>query len=1140
MNLNNGATSALPGRFRLAKCTFPAGAFALFRWLLCALLSLLVGCTAAAAGPAPTPTPPLAAALDAARRDGKPVLVLVRRPGDIASIDAGHWLAEDRALARARSGFHCVTLWAREAAAEAANLPGPTKAGAWIIAPSELPKSGFLFLTAAREVVACEPVPALRAGMGDLLKRVSQDLRPLREVVGEALAHPDTIDLCDRAAERLRGAGRPDAALLLLRRAPAPGDAAAVQRRRSLIDLLEAPARRWASGRLAHTERQMEALRRGEPAGEAAGRSLAQGMQSVRESLDGRPVPAALDAALREADAALAAARPRPDDGQLVRQTSEQLLPALKACAADERKAAQEAEHAWAKAHPEDVKAQTWLLRASLENENEPKPTAQGEANALLDALLSRPMSPEECLQAAGTLAAATVLLGPDARRARLAAKLGREAPHGRDAAAALLDLADEALGQGAAEDAERCRRAAVRAADGGESPTLLRAARASGGHSPARALWERRRVLDVVVLAPDLGSFAAAISCWSQKVFFPVLFQDDLYAPRFIAAFRPARVVLLPASTGVSAAGAGDLPAALAGLRAAAGHGPARRSDGFDGSDQSGAARPGAGNLQSAIAHLQSKMRRLGVAPPGVVFTDGVCGEVAGALALAAGRFQGLEILPVPRIGQGADARNAGPADHLSEEAAWEMARRIRDGMARWGLTKPDGPAAVTLAGAYPYRYTGEAYGQWGRTYALDDLLGRAEDTTRVAVVGRLLGDSARSAYQAACSLFLQPRSALLFNTYGTGPASIWGFYRMDFAESAWKSRLEVTHLRNRDASIETFRSHALPWNAGGLVVINSSGGATSWSVAGGGGTADDFPVGAPTAIHITHSGSAADPYNADTLAGRAIWGGAFWYYGSTAEPFLSSFQPPRTYAPRIAAGAPLAAVFRQRPGQEFWQPWRLMLIGDPLFSLREHPAERSPYHGGLQIGGLGLQIAGAAGPLPTADRRLPTAADGDAAGRWLAELRQARWRGDRAAARALAGNPPAGADVDGAGLAMALEEDLLAGDAARARERWSAAPAGARREYAARVTARYAIGRVMDDALAAKDLPALLAAFRDLLSTGPATNFVERWLLKAGGLAKEKAATPTFAAWLTAQASEPANKAYQPALAAALKKGA
>ena len=60
---------------------------------------------------------------------------------------------------------------------------------------------------------------------------------------------------------------------------------------------------------------------------------------------------------------------------------------------------------------------------------------------------------------------------------------------------------------------------------------------------------WDRqhgptRKVIDQVVLVPDLAAFLEAIAAWDDLNYFPILIDDAEIAPKFIRAFRPARVL--------------------------------------------------------------------------------------------------------------------------------------------------------------------------------------------------------------------------------------------------------------------------------------------------------------------------------------------------------------------------------------------------------------------------------------------------------------------------------------------------------------------------------------------------------------------------------------------------------------------
>ncbi len=761
-----------------------------------------------------------------------------------------------------------------------------------------------------------------------------------------------------------------------------------------------------------------------------------------------------------------------------------------------------------AKDSPKDGIARRLADLTVLFKGSEQDPTTFGKARPVLAELIAMPMPPERLQECAGTLAAVAIEMDDATARTALLERLASEAPRGRFTADACLDLADDAYADGHEDAAARCWELAERAAGDGESPTLASAARAARAlaiapSTPARAAWERRTVLDVVVLVPDQATFIAAIGHWSDRAFFPVLFQDDIYAPKFISAFAPARVVTLPsvlsnapARQPGAAASEGD-PVDIGRLRAAI-------------LDSWSDAKARRGTPTASDEQLRARLGKLGLAPDGIVLADPASGELAGGLALAAGRFQGFEIMASPETG--VDHHHATPADQISSEQAWTMASGVEAALARW--PKPDDGAwrFVTLAGAYPFRRQGAD--NWGNTYSLDDLLGRSADGVRHAVVGRLLGDAARGAYQAACSLFLQPDAALLFDTYDRNPRTTFGHYRLDPITASWPPRLRCDHVCGAAADIAGFRAHCSPWNRNPALIITSSGGPDSWSVPGGGGTTEDFPVGVPTCMHVTHSGSAMNPYDIDTLAGRAVAGGAFFYFGSVNEPFLNAFQSARYAARRIAGGAPLAAVYRTRSGQWGAGPWRLMAIGDPQFCLRRTPLTR------------GSSTAANSSLVPEGASEVTLGAPG---GPSLAErLRRARWLGDHAAAQAAVATIDDPSTLEGNALVMAMEECLESDACPRALELWDRSHATARIEPWARIYSVLAIGRLLDQASSADDLERMLARLSSLLSAKPAVNVVERWMDVADALARRRASADRFERWLVERRDDPLSAGF------------
>ena len=302
-----------------------------------------------------------------------------------------------------------------------------------------------------------------------------------------------------------------------------------------------------------------------------------------------------------------------------------------------------------------------------------------------------------------------------------------------------------------------------------------------------------RRRIVDQVYLVPDVPSFFEAISRWDEHQFFPVLIEDPAWTLPFLRAFRPARVIRyrLP-ETGTARPPAGIVSSGerapmplwqrtwLAARRAVA---RAWTSD-----DVSEIDLPPAGGVPN----------KWGPTPPGLVLSNPDSPMLAGAVALAAGRFQPLVLLePIPKLA-GAEGNPAAAepnhfsfADRLSLPQAYAFARRIE--ALAMAITSPHGGLGdacdfLTLAADWPYVYhLDKGSSAPPGEYAVHDLIGRvlpddqaklAQASTRWAYTGRLLGDPAASAYRAMCALFLQPDASLLWNTHSGGPG--WSDYEM------------------------------------------------------------------------------------------------------------------------------------------------------------------------------------------------------------------------------------------------------------------------------------------------------------------------------------------------------------------------
>ncbi len=414
------------------------------------------------------------------------------------------------------------------------------------------------------------------------------------------------------------------------------------------------------------------------------------------------------------------------------------------------------------------------------------------------------------------------------------------------------------------------------------------------GSLKQRQSRWLSKTPLDVVVLVPDEASFLSALRYWTDDVFFPVLIEDAWYAPLFIQAYQPTRVVRWSVETD-------QVPT------------PQRL-------------------VLEAISEQSEKLtsRPATTPPPGMVVVDPGSNERVGGVALALGRDQ-----PMVRL-----VTDLKYHEVIDPAEVADYNDILMPHAARWRMIREDQWFGMTLAGNYPYRYRDTE--QAGHTLAVDDLLGRDSRGLRLGVVGRLLGDPVHSVYQAMASLFLVPRRMLLFDDY-SNRANTFTLYQLDQAARLLSEPFHVQLVRGQRVRAPEFRKLTRGDDPFDLFWVHSSGGSRNWSLQGGNGMVDDIPIGHAYAWYMIHSHSAAYPHQDDTIAGRALAGGAYWYFGAIHEPYLHAFALPTGMAAKIARGTPLAFAARQIPGHPMYKPWKLMTIGDPLFVLRPQPPARN-----------------------------------------------------------------------------------------------------------------------------------------------------------------------------------------------------
>ncbi len=424
-----------------------------------------------------------------------------------------------------------------------------------------------------------------------------------------------------------------------------------------------------------------------------------------------------------------------------------------------------------------------------------------------------------------------------------------------------------------------------------------------------ASASWElrtgpERTVIDQVCLVPDLSTFFEAISAWDQGHWFPILFDDVESSFRFIRAFKPARIVRHPKA-------AGAIPPEKLWERAIRAVGASWTVE----ANPSAYKPPG-----------DSVPKGLGPTPPGVVLSSPTAPMLAGAVALAAGRFQPLVRLDSDK--HYADILSLDQCEAFDHELS-DKIRQVVPNLDRFG----DECDFMTVAGDWPYRYRDAK----GELDAVDDRLGRSPGSDqRWAYAGRLLGNPEESVYRAMCSLFLRPDSALMFNGYDE-KAPPWSDYTMRTAAARFSMMMPTSHVAGeRPANLDGWHEVFDPFNRFGLVLINSHGSPTVFNIRGGPASTPDIPRSVPSTVLMIHSYSASDPTDPSTIAGRWLANGAFVFFGSMNEPFLNSFRTPRLVGDLIGERLPIVAAVRASLAEPFGQPWRLVYLGDPLYRIR------------------------------------------------------------------------------------------------------------------------------------------------------------------------------------------------------------
>lgn len=409
---------------------------------------------------------------------------------------------------------------------------------------------------------------------------------------------------------------------------------------------------------------------------------------------------------------------------------------------------------------------------------------------------------------------------------------------------------------------------------------------------------------LSTVVIVTGPRDYLDAIAAWKADTRFPVLWDDGspeaaADIARFVHAFKPARVVRFEPE----------------GVRVLRGD-PADRIQAMEHAIFATAGADATSMQQQVDAWRADS--KLG---PGVVITDVAGDQWPAGVALAAGRRQPLAFTASPgRLSAALTVEDA--------TALETFARTFAEGLGLKVDTLGDDVDAITLALECPAKVrAGETPPNF---LATTDYIARnpGEERTRWAYAGHIVGNEARSAYLAMCSLFLRPSSAWIFDAYESGDP--WSAYDGTSAgQIISNAGLPATIYDAPKQGLEHWRAAAVRPIDAGLVMVNTMGNADFFRLRPGDGSPGDIPLFAtPPIVYFVHSFSAARPGNINTVGGRLLDHGAYVYFGSVQEPMLQAFVPTPKVAQRIVVGLPLAAAMRPDDGP----PWKLAYFGDPL----------------------------------------------------------------------------------------------------------------------------------------------------------------------------------------------------------------
>lgn len=412
--------------------------------------------------------------------------------------------------------------------------------------------------------------------------------------------------------------------------------------------------------------------------------------------------------------------------------------------------------------------------------------------------------------------------------------------------------------------------------------------------------------VVDQVVLVPDAATYLDELSRWSPRGRWPVLFEDDHFAPMFIRRFEPARVFRRP------------------------------RVDGAVSRDRAESVVLAAWGGDPRTDSLREVFARAEHVPSGVVITSLDDHAWTAAVALAAGHGQPLAWLDAP----------FGTPNQALEVDALRRLRGIIDGLvAESGYPHGalgDAIDTITVCRDIAGRADLDPLPDTEEILAITDLIGRTPAGQRYAFTGWIFGPKARCAYAAMCSLFLDRSRFWLYNSYAE--PEVVRVFGMDEAAHRLKLRaFEARVLDGEQTTVQSWLSTLLPEGfSTDVLVMNSGGESTAFALRDDRVYCGDVPMlNRPLALHFTHSFSLKAPGSPNTIGGQWLAHGVYAYIGSVDEPRLPGFIPPKFFVDRCVSLVPFLVAGRKWDDSP---PWKINTLGDPLMICRSPLLPRPP----------------------------------------------------------------------------------------------------------------------------------------------------------------------------------------------------